>query len=63
MTVYKKKISNYRLNISHENGENREWLRKKAKDLKATEVQIQLANEDTKRLVSVVEEETDGEDK
>ena len=41
----------------------REWLRKMAKDLKTTEVQIQLANEDTKRLESVVEEKMDVEDK
>ena len=62
---FKKKISNYRLNIYHENEENRERerLRNLAKDMETTEAQIQLANKDTKRFESVVEEETDGEDK
>ena len=41
----------------------RERLRKLAKNFETTEDQIQLANEDIKKLESVVEEGTDGEDK
>ena len=40
----------------------RERLKKMAKDLETTEAQIQLVEEDIKRLESAVEEGTDGED-
>lgn len=40
----------------------KERLRKMAKDFETTEAQIQLVDKDIKRLESVVEEGTDGED-
>ena len=53
---------NERTRLCQNRRKQRERLRKLAKGLETVEAQIQLVEEDIKRLESVVEEGTDGED-
>ena len=53
---------NERSRLVEKRRKQRQRLRKLAKNLETTEAQIQLANEDIKKLESVVEEGTNGED-
>jgi hypothetical protein len=53
---------NERLRNVQKQRKQRERLRKMVKDLETTEAQIQLVDENIKRLESMIEEGTDGED-
>ena len=53
---------NQRLSLLQKRRKQRERMKKMAKDMETTEAQIQLVDEDIKKLNSVVEEGTDGED-
>ena len=56
------KKMNQRLSLLQKRRKQRERMKKMAKDMETTEAQIQLVDEDIKKLNSVVEEGTDGED-